>query len=89
MDDWISLVYGKQRTFKAKSIPVIHHTGAHGQRYAVDMSHEHILGQLIKSGRDKIRKWMLKNNVTEAEVKKFDSDVYKQGFKHLDIPAKS
>lgn len=27
MDDWISRVYGKQRTFKAASIPVIHHTG--------------------------------------------------------------
>lgn len=26
MDDWISLVYGKQRTFKAKKIMVVHHT---------------------------------------------------------------
>jgi hypothetical protein len=27
MDDWISLVYGRQRTFKARSVPVMHHTG--------------------------------------------------------------
>ena len=27
MDDWISLVYGMRRTFKAKKVSVIHHTG--------------------------------------------------------------
>ena len=32
MDDWISFVYGQQRTFRANSVPVVHHTGAHGQR---------------------------------------------------------
>ena len=43
MDDWISLVYGKERTFKARDATVIHHTGAHGQRYEVDKTHEQLL----------------------------------------------
>lgn len=86
MDDWISLVYGKQRTFKAKNVPVIHHTGAHGQRYAVDMAHEKLLVQLVESGRKKIRNWMLKNGVAEKDIKTFDADTFKHGFKHLDIP---
>ena len=28
MDDWISLVYGMSRTFKARDVTVVHHTGA-------------------------------------------------------------
>ena len=27
MDDWISLVYGMSRTFKATDVRVLHHTG--------------------------------------------------------------
>lgn len=50
MDDWISLVYGQRRTFKAKSVPVMHHTGAHGQRYTVDQSNSQKLGALVDSG---------------------------------------
>jgi hypothetical protein len=45
MDDWISRVYGQQRTFKANSVPVVHHTGAHGQRYVVDRENEKKLGK--------------------------------------------
>ena len=43
MDDWISLVYGRERTYKVRDASVIHHTGAHGQRYEVDKSHEQLL----------------------------------------------
>ncbi len=50
MDDWISWVYGQKRTFRAQKHPVIHHTGAHGQRYEVDRSHEQLLGDLVKQG---------------------------------------
>ena len=35
MDDWISLVYGKTRTFKARNASVIHHTGLF-ERYVCD-----------------------------------------------------
>lgn len=47
MDDWISLVYGSARTFRAKAVQVIHHTGAHGQRYTVDREHENLLESLV------------------------------------------
>jgi hypothetical protein len=47
MDDWISFVYGKKRTFKAYRVNVFHHTGAHGQRYDVDQSNELKLGNMI------------------------------------------
>lgn len=50
MDDWISLVYGRRRTFKAKSVPVMHHTGAHGQRYTVDQANGQKLTALVESG---------------------------------------
>ncbi len=88
MDDWISLVYGQARTFKAASIPVIHHTGAHGQRYTVDASHQDQLEGLVRAGRTKIRQWMLKNNVPQQELEQFDRDVFSAGFAHRDIPAK-
>lgn len=89
MDDWISLVYGQARTFKAASIPVIHHTGAHGQRYTVDQSHEAMLEQLVKAGRVKIRQWMLRNGVPEEQVALFDKDVFSKGFPHRDLPVPS
>jgi hypothetical protein len=36
MDDWISRVYGSRRTRQGASVSVVHHTGAHGQRYQVE-----------------------------------------------------
>lgn len=86
MDDWISLVYGKSRTFKAKSVPVMHHTGSHGTRYTVDSSNAKRLDALVESGRKKIRQYMLTHNVPEAELKAFDLDQYR-GFKHKDLPS--
>jgi hypothetical protein len=86
MDDWISLVYGQARTFKASQVPVIHHTGAHGQRYTVDSSHEGQLVGLVQSGRTKIRQWMLKNKVAESDLVAFDKDVFRAGFPHRDLP---
>ena len=79
-------MYGKQRTFKAAHVPVIHHTGAHGQRYEVNSEHEALLGPLIVSGRQKIRQWMLKNNVPEEQLVQFDKDEFKP-FAHNDIPS--
>ena len=38
MDDWISGVYGPDRTLRADVVEVVHHTGKHGQRYGVDKS---------------------------------------------------
>ena len=87
MDDWISFVYGQMRTFKARQARVIHHIGAHGQRYQVDSSHERLLGQLIEQGRQQIRNYLLKHqDNNETILKRFDRDIYKAGFIHRDIP---
>lgn len=87
MDDWISLVYGQQRTFRAYSVPVMHHTGSHGTRYNVDRENEKKLVGLVENGRKQIRQWMLKNNINEQMLKQFDMDTYKAGFRHRDLPA--
>lgn len=87
MDDWISLVYGQTRTFKAKSAPVVHHTGAHGQRYTVDESHKGLLVDLVKEGRKKIRQFMLKHEIDDKTLTTFDKDVFVAGFMHRDVPA--
>lgn len=77
MDDWISYVYGHKRTFKASQIKVMHHTGAHGQRYTVDRNNANLLPKLIEKGRQQIRQWMLTHNVPEQQLKEFDTDRFK------------
>jgi hypothetical protein len=74
MDNWISSVYGSYRTFISKSSVVVHHTYAHGQRYQVDQSNERYLIPSLKDGREKIKNWMLKNNVSEEVLKRFQGD---------------
>jgi len=54
MDDWVSQVYGKDRSIKATRYNVEHHTYHHGQRYKVDRSNERHLKPEIKEGRAKI-----------------------------------
>lgn len=90
MDDWISYVYGKKRTFKASKTQVIHHTGAHGQRYEVDRSHEALLQKLVVDGHNKIRKFMLSkvdnNMISEDDLTSFDTSDFSVGFLHSDVP---
>jgi hypothetical protein len=86
MDDWISLVYGQTRTFRAKDTTVIHHIDAHGQRYEVDMSHGNLLADLLVKGRKLIRQYMLKNNADEKILLEFDKDNFRPGFQYRDVP---
>jgi hypothetical protein len=58
MDDWISSVYGVNRTFMSKTVTVIHHVKYHGQRYEVDNSNRKLLGPLITTAREQIRSWI-------------------------------
>jgi hypothetical protein len=74
MDNWISVVYGSQRTFLSKTSAVVHHTYAHGQRYEVDRENERHLPHAISNGRTKIRNWMLVHNISMEIISKFDSD---------------
>jgi hypothetical protein len=61
MDDWISHVYGRERTFISHDCAVMHHTTTHGKRYQVDFENEKLLSPLIKAGRGKILEWMVQN----------------------------
>ncbi|KAJ1439291.1 hypothetical protein B484DRAFT_391888, partial [Ochromonadaceae sp. CCMP2298] len=70
----ISLVYGKQRTFRSLEAPVIHHTRSHGRRYTVNLGNAGRLAGLVKRGRGQIRKWMLTHNTPEAQLRAFDLD---------------
>lgn len=77
MDDWVTLVYGWQRTFSYREAEVIHHTGAHGQRYEVTKENESKVNALVQQGRQMIRAWMLKHQVPEREILNFDRETKK------------
>lgn len=76
MDDWISLVYGRKRTFKARQAEVIHHVKHHGMRYEVDRANEHRVTSLVALGRKQIHKWMVKSGYPQSEVSAFDGDIH-------------
>ncbi|EOD09498.1 hypothetical protein EMIHUDRAFT_432883 [Emiliania huxleyi CCMP1516] len=57
MDDWITHVYGTRR-FTKGPFSVRHHTGAHGQRYAVDNAHKAALRGELQRGRQRIEAWV-------------------------------
>jgi len=85
MDDWISFVYGKKRTFKATQVHVVHHVGAHGQRYEVDKNNHLGLNKLLAQGRQHIHNYLLKKGEADAVIKAFDSD-RALTFSHDDVP---
>ena len=84
MDDWMSLVYGRKRTFKVRKAEVIHHVKHHGMRYEVDRANEQRLTGLVVLGRQKIHKWMMKNGFAQAEVAAFDADLSSGKYEFLD-----
>ena len=47
-------VYGSRRTRQGVSVPVVHHTQAHGQRYQVDKSNKQHLERLLTEGKRKV-----------------------------------
>lgn len=52
-------------------VQVIHHTGAHGQRYHVDPSHQNLLDGLVHKGRDRIYAYMRDKGVDQDEMERF------------------
>lgn len=75
MDDWMTQVYGPHRTFISTGIQVQHHTTFHGQRYKVDRSHKNMLLYLVKEGREKIIKWMLRHDIADEILRQVDLNV--------------
>lgn len=74
MDDWISRVYGSKRTRQGKSVPVVHHTGAHGQRYQVNKANKQHLERLIKEGKEKILAYARRLNVDGKQLAEISND---------------
>ena len=59
MDDWITQVYGTERTRKA-AFRVRHLTAFQGTRYTIDRSHEQRLQAELEAGRQRIERWLLR-----------------------------
>lgn len=74
MDDWISSVYGPQRSFMSKNITIYHHVKAHGKRYKVDFEHEKRLTPLTMEGRQKVAAWMQEHKCPAHEQRVFLQD---------------
>lgn len=74
MDDWISRVYGRQRTRRLKTVQVEHRVSAHGRRYDVDQEHgKHLTAEIFK-GRAKILRWMQDNKLPANVTARFVED---------------
>lgn len=54
VDDWISHVYGSERTKKILDWEVKHHTSLHGQRYEVDYAQQKQLDESVVKGKERI-----------------------------------
>merc|ERR1712032_850631 len=74
MDDWISRVYGSRRTRQGQSVPVVHHRGAHGQRYQADKSNRKHLERLLAEGKKNIMQYMSTHNLGENHIQTVQSD---------------
>jgi hypothetical protein len=62
MDDWISHIYGTNRTRKMDSIGIIHHSDEQKTRYDVDWTHGDSVQKLIREGQEKIEEWVREHN---------------------------
>lgn len=68
LDDWMSQVYGQNRTMKSNRIEVLHHTAHQRRRYEVDKSISSRVNGLILEGQRAIKLWMTKNLSIETAV---------------------
>jgi len=59
IDDWISKVYGPQRSTKMMDWTVKHHTHKHGTRYEVQHHEAKLLEGELEKGAAKIEAWLL------------------------------
>ena len=76
MDDWISRVYGRQRTRRVDQVIVKHMMLSHGTRYSVTWEHSTLVGTEVELGRQKIEMWMERHNLTK-ELDAYQQDEFK------------
>jgi hypothetical protein len=85
MDDYISLLYGRERTIKSNHYGVLHHTSHHGgKRYEVGENKANKLPGSIQRGREEIAKWMKAHGHLDADIEAFKSSA--QGQPYKDFP---
>jgi len=77
LDDWISKVYGVNRTQKIDTWIVKHHTAHHGTRYGVNRNHQNLLDGELKKGNSAIKKW-LDNVPTDVAPPKYNNSELKE-----------
>lgn len=75
MDDWISHVYGPNRTLMTKAVTIYHHTMAHGKRYKVNFDHLEMLEPLVEKGRQKVLDWMRANGISGDDSRISDANL--------------
>ena len=76
MDDWISRVYGRQRTKRVDQVIVKHMMMSHGTRYSVNWEHSTLVGTEVELGRQKVELWMEQHNLTK-ELDAYQLDEFK------------
>lgn len=83
-DDWISHVYGRQRTFVTApggAVTVVHYVHKHRRRYRVDFRHEKLLPALVLEGQRTVFEWMLAHKRPLAELNHFRESCVQYGEK--------
>jgi len=68
IDDWISKVYGPQRSTKIMSWRVKHHVQTHEKRYEVQHHEAKKLKGELKKGAAKIEEWLSKTNKPSTKL---------------------
>lgn len=76
IDDWISKVYGPQRSTKIMDWTVKHHVNKHGTRYKVQGHEKHFLEKELKKGKARIKQWLSSNHQQLIPKKTVVSDYF-------------
>jgi hypothetical protein len=76
MDDWITRVYGQQRTRRVPDVLVKHLIKTHGTRYNIDFKHKLMLGSEIEKGRRQVERY-LANEKMQKELEAYQNDEFK------------
>eukprot|EP00940_MAST-03C_sp_MAST-3C-sp2_P000001 g1.t1 len=66
IDDWITHVYRPGRYERMRNWEVIHHTGKHGTRYAVNWDSKKLLQSELEKGKKRIQEWLSNPRYTPA-----------------------
>lgn len=74
IDDWISRVYGPERTIKMPDWEVFHHVAKHGTRYAVDENLKLQLEKTLERGQESIETFLKTNKGEPGVVKVLGTD---------------